>query len=213
MMELPKDEAVSERLRELIEQKYPRRGRFGELELVSEINASKWKNFYYRKQGATQEMLQFWCKKYTVEADWLLTGIRPPEQDDFPFGALVPKRWDGQTVGDRLNWVISEWASPQGEMLFKYLEQKSFGEIHAADWAQLVLKTAPPSIEMITLVCEMRPHFTEWIIRGTTSGSLQVDPTDRESVAKWTRAKREIWDALSDTLSTSVDEENDDQSS
>jgi len=213
MNELPRDEAVSERLRELIAQKYPRRGRFGELEIVSEINASKWKNFYYRKQEATQEMLQFWCRKYSAEADWLLTGIRPPEQDGFPFGARVPKRWDGQTLADRLNWVISEWASPQGEALFTYLEQKSSGEIPAAEWSKLVLETMPPTVEMITLVCGMRPHFTEWVIRGMASSSPQVDPTDSESVSRWKKAKRDDWNEFTKGFLTSLGSGDDDQGS
>ena len=196
MEQLPNDDAIADRLRRLVGHTYPQRGRFGALEAVSGISASRWKNFFYRKQNATHELLQFWCKKYPDSADWLLTGIEAPEQKEFPFSARVPRRWSGQTVGDRLNWVISEWASPSGEALFDYLEEKSGGAISAADWAKVVLRTAEPTIEMIALVCGMRPQFTEWVVRGSSSDRLQVDPTDQVSINRWKAAEKESWNAF-----------------
>lgn len=200
----PHNKELSERLRELVERKYPQRGRFTELENVSGINSNRWKNFYYRKQEATQEMIQFWCNFYPIESDWLLTGVKAPEQKDFPFGARIPSRHEGQSIADRLNWAISEWASPTGEQLFNYLEQKSKGKIPAADWAQLVLKAAPPTIAMITTVCEARPHFIEWIINGCVQHLPQVDPTNEESVKQWKEAEKVSWENMMNAKNLSL---------
>lgn len=213
MERTPKDKTKSERLKRLVEGRFPSRGRFGELEAASEIGANKWKNFFYRKQEATQEMIAFWCKKYPDDADWLLTGIESPDQAQFPFGARVPRRWEGQTAADRLNWVISEWAAPSGEQLFNYLEEKSGGKIAASEWARVILRTAQPTIEMIALACEFRPQFTEWVVRGTTSGRPQVDPTDRESVEQWVKLEREEWDRFEKAFMKSRQKNNDDQTS
>ena len=182
---IPRDKALSERLRTLIERKFPSRGRFGELESVSEINANRWKNFYYKKQEATQEMIAFWCKKYPFEANWLLTNTEAPEILNYPFSAPVPKPWEGQSVADRLNWVISEWAGSVGGKLFEYLEMKSQGAIAASDWAKLVLRVANPTVEMIAVVCTNRPHLTEWVVRGHVSILPQVDPSDQASITRW----------------------------
>jgi hypothetical protein len=192
----PHHKELSERLRELVEKEYPQRGRFTELEKVSGISSNRWKNFYYRKQEATQEMTQFWCNSYPIESDWLLSGVKAPEQKDFPFGARIPTRHEGQTIADRLNWVISEWASPKGEQLFNYLEQRSKGKILAAEWAQLILKAAAPTVEMITVVCQARPHFAEWIINGHVQHLPQVDPTNQESVKRWKDVENASWENM-----------------
>lgn len=40
---------------------------------------------------------------------------------------------------------------------------------------------------MIAVVCEMRPHFTSWVILGHAIFD-QVDPTSEDSIAKWKNA-------------------------
>jgi len=50
---------VSERLRTFVQNRFNSRGKFTELESLSGISASKWKNFLYKKQEATQELLEF----------------------------------------------------------------------------------------------------------------------------------------------------------
>lgn len=180
-----KDIELSNRLRTLIEGTFPTRGRFGALESVSGIGANRWKNFYYRKQEAAPDMVDFWCKKYPMEQTWLLTGVEAPNQAEFPFDAPVPRDWEGQTMGDRLNWVIKEWASPSGEQLFAYLEKKSRGSIPAAEWSRVVLRLAEPTLEMAQLVCQFRPRFTEWVLLGRVTGEPPVDPTDQSSIENW----------------------------
>jgi hypothetical protein len=177
-----KDVGVSERLRDLITERYPARGRFTVLGQVSEINANRWKNFYYRKQEAAADMVGFWCKKYPMDERWLTTGTRAPAQDGYPFAAPVPTKWEGQTIGDRLIWIIKEWASPRAEQLFAYLEEKSGGQISAAEWSRVILRLEEPSLQMVQLVCKARPIFTQWLILGWASKSGGVDPTDEESV-------------------------------
>jgi len=180
-----KDVELSKRLRDLIEGTFPTRGRFRALEEASGLSAGRWKNFFYRKQEAAPDMVDFWCKKYPMEQQWLLTGIEAPNQNEFPFLAPVPRAWEGQTIGDRLNWVIKEWASPSGEQLFSYLEAKSRGRIPASEWSKVVLGFSAPSLEMVQLVCEFRPYFTEWILLGHLGRQPAVDPTDQVSVEKW----------------------------
>lgn len=207
------ENSVSKRLKSLVDRTFPRRGRFGELETVSGIGLNRWKNFYYGKQEATQEMLGFWCKKYPNDSEWLLTGVEAPDQKEFPFLNRVPKNWEGQTVADRLNWVITEWASPVGEQLFAYLEEKSRGSIPAAEWAQVILQTKPPTVEMISLVTDQRPHFTEWVLRGNVSHNMQVNPTDADSIDRWKKMKLDQFERFAKSMQKMNSTTNDDQRS
>lgn len=191
-----KDVELSNRLRSVIESTFPIRGRFGALESVSGITASRWKNFYYRKQEAAPDMVDFWCKKYPMERAWLLTGLEAPNQAEFPFAAPVPQAWEGQTIGDRLNWVIKEWASPSGEQLFSYLEEKSRGNIPASEWSKVILRLAEPTIAMVQLVCQFRPCFAEWVLLGRVTGEPPVDPTDQTSIDDWKKWRNRRLDRI-----------------
>lgn len=177
-----RDAEISERLRALIAERFPERGRFGVLERLSSVNANRWKNFYYRKQEAAADMVEFWCKKYPMDERWVLTGIRAPSQSEYPFAAPVPTTWEGQTIGDRLVWVVKEWASPRADQLFAYLEEKSQGRITAAEWSRVVLRLEEPSLPMVELVCRARPIFTQWVLLGYAGKNPGVDPTNQESV-------------------------------
>jgi hypothetical protein len=59
---------VSERLREFVTQRFQARGRFDVLETLSGISASKWKNFFYKKQDATQELINFWTENFSDDS-------------------------------------------------------------------------------------------------------------------------------------------------
>jgi len=183
---MSKHNDVDRRLKLLIMRYFPDRGRFSALEGVSGISASKWKNYYYEKQSATTEMINFWCTKYTNDAAWLITGETPPNQEDFPFLARVPVKNPLGSITDRLIWVISEWASPYGDNLFQYLEERSGGTISSAEWSQVILKIKPPTAEMVRVVCERRGGiFTEWVIHGQCIAPMQVDPSDSHSLNQW----------------------------
>lgn len=157
------------------------------LEAASGIPVGQWKNFFYERQQLNEHMQNFMLKKYPEHETWLLTGIRPPAKDKFPFLASPPKRSDCVTVGSRLKWVIREYALPSGKDLFVYLQKtstKSGIEIPADDWAQLILNDAEPTPEMITFICKKRPHFTAWVILGSAN-SQQVDPASELSISQW----------------------------
>lgn len=189
-----KAENIDDRIRELLDVEFGGRGRFGKLEELSGIPLNRWKNFVYKRQKASPEMIDFICKKCPEETVWIRTGKPHPDQKAFPFLAAVPVKWKDQTVGDRLTWAIKEWASPKGEQLFQYLEEKSNDEIEANAWAQVILGAQEPTIKMIELVATYRPHFLEWIIRGRVSGALQVDPTDKKSIDKWVQHDKQELD-------------------
>ena len=169
------------------------------LEKMSGITEARWKNFWYKKQSATPDMVDFVCKKYPDEEMWLRTGHRSPRAGDFPFSAPMYKKRDDESIGDRLNWVIKEWASPRGEQLFSYLEEKSGGAISAREWADVVLGLREPTASMIAVVCKARPMFTQWVMLGY-AGQQQVDPTDDKSVEAWKEAELRSGDAFLQAL-------------
>lgn len=178
---------ISERLREAIEEELSSRGKFTFLGNKSGIPSSNWKNFYYKRQEATGEMINFWIKNYPDWEYYLFTGNSGFMKEERPiFGVSEPDKDQCKTLRDRLNWVIREWASPRGEKLFKYLEEKAGGAISAKEWADVVLDVADPSIPMLQIVLNYRPQFSEWVLLGRRSNEFrQVDPTDKTKVHQW----------------------------
>lgn len=65
------DKNISEKLRKLLSEKCKGRSKFRLLEEASSISADKWRNFFYNKQHATEEMLAFWCKTHPEDQVWL----------------------------------------------------------------------------------------------------------------------------------------------
>lgn len=208
MTRTPKDIALSERLRTLIENKFGFPGRYRLLEEASGIGASKWKNFFYKKQEATSEQIEFWTNRFPEDEMWLRTGIESPNKEGFPFLADPPRRWEGQTIGDRLNWVIAEWASAKGDSLFSYLEERSYNKISADEWKKVVLRLKEPTCEMTQVVCIARPIFTEWVILGYVGSAMSVDPTNNASIEKWKKHEADQWvtarESFQKTMKTST---------
>ncbi len=201
MSKVDLDGEISERARLLLAEHFSARGRFPLLEKLSGISSAQWQNFYYKKQRINDGMLHFLLKHLPHDEIWLLTGKKPPKQAQYPFLAPVPRASDCQTIGQRLNWVIREFASPKGAQLFSYLEQRSKGKISAEAWGQVVLGLAEPTIEMVAVVCQARPQFTEWVLLGD-AGMLQIDPTNETSVAAWVAKEKADLDALTKSVST-----------
>jgi hypothetical protein len=179
-----KDVELSERLRELIQLRFGDRGRFRSLEEASGIPEWKWKNFFYRRQEAGKDQVSFWVETYPEDEPWLVRGIHTPGREEFPFNAEPPVARQDQTIGDRLNWVIEEFAAPRGEQLFTYLAGRYGRGITTEDWRTVILRKAQPTLEMVALVCSDRPMFTEWVLLGRAS-PVAVDPTDKASVERW----------------------------
>ena len=170
------NKSVSENLRGLIISTFKNRGRFTELEMKSGISAYSWKNFYYAKQEATQEMIGFWCSFKPESSALLLHGITKPLPD-------TPL-----TLADRLNWVIRVYGPGGADYLFEYLSKRiSDGKISAEDWEKFFHKTIEPTLEMVIAICQWIPNFTEWIICGSVSRSQtnpQAPPAEKEAIEK-----------------------------
>lgn len=192
MTKTQKDIELSERLRELIHARFGTRGRFRLLQEASEIPDWKWKNFFYRRQEAGQDQIQFWTNAYPEDEAWLLSGFRASDKDDFPFDAAPPVERKETTIGDRLRWVIEEFASPRGEQLFSYLASRYRRGITAKDWENVLLRKAEPTLQMVKLVCSDRPLFAQWVLLGHAR-ALSVDPTDPASVQRWKEVKGNFW--------------------
>lgn len=185
-----KDVQLSERLRELIQNRYGDRGRFRLLHEASGIPEWKWKNFFYRRQEAGQDQIEFWITTYPEEETWLLTGTHPPDRESFPFSGEPPIAREDSTVGDRLRWVIEEFASPRGEALFRYLAGRY--RVNAAeDWEAMMLRKTEPTLTMVQSVCQDRPLFAQWVLLGHAY-TISVDPTDKTSIQRWIERKNKI---------------------
>lgn len=190
-----KNVELSERFRELVQNRFGDRGRFRMLQEASGIPEWKWKNFFYRRQEAGNNQIQFWTNTYPEDEAWLLTGIYPPDRGDFPFSAEPPVAREDTTIGDRLNWVIEEFASPRGEALCAYLASRYKRGITVEDWRQVILRKAEPTLQMVALVCLDRPMFAQWVLLGHIS-LMNVNPTDKESVQRWNENKKRELESL-----------------
>lgn len=192
MTKTQKDIELGERLRELIHTRFGSRGRFRLLQEASEIPDWKWKNFFYRRQEAGQDQIDFWVNAYPEDEAWLLSGFRASDEGDYPFNVKAPIKRDDTTISDRLRWVIEEFASPRGELLFSYLASRYRRGITAKDWESVLLKKAEPTLQMVELVCSDRPHFAQWVLLGHAFGQ-SVDPTDPASVQRWKEKNTHLW--------------------
>ncbi|WP_321386371.1 hypothetical protein [Alcaligenes phenolicus] len=209
MTESVKDSSITERLISWINDHYPGRGKFTKLEADSKIPAQRWKNAFYRRQYATQEMLDFIDTLSTTDAGWIRTGVKLPAIDDYPFLTTPPTPQETQTLAGRLIWVIKEWTSPRGSQLFSYLENRSNGAISADEWASVILRNTEPSLEMVRLVCKIQSHFTEWILLGgVNKWNPQVDPANHESVERWKKEQAILFEKIDAALSADLDHGN-----
>jgi len=195
-----KDIEVSERLIAQISARFGDRGRFTLLEEASGIAANRWKNLYYGKQAATAEQLNFWTATYPEDEIWILTG----KEDDggYLFGTPTESAMGRDSVGDRLNWVIEEFASPRGNDLIDYLTDRYGSTITRAEWKKLLLRQAEPTMEMVELICRERPHFAAWVVLGFAP-HLSVDPTNEESIKAWKKQRIDELEALLSGISRS----------
>lgn len=199
------DKEVSERLRDWIKENYTQRGKFTLLQKESGLPAQRWKDLYYGRQYASAEMLSFVESVSVSDAGWIRTGIRPVKKEGYPFLTYPPAGHETQTLAGRLVWVIKEWTSPKGAELFSYLADRYEGIIGADEWAAVILKGMEPSLSMVRVVCEMRPHFTEWVITGgANSNTIQVDPTSHDSIQRWKEKQITLFGDMDAVLSANL---------
>lgn len=197
MARTQKEIEVSERLISRIQERFGDRGKFALLEEASGIAATRWKNLFYGKQAATDEQLQFWIKSFPEDEVWLLTGVG--DDSSFPFGTSTESAFNRSTVGQRLHWVVEEFASPRGNALIEYLTGRYGSSVSPTAWKALVLRKTEPSVEMIRLICNERPHFAAWVLLGYVP-QISVDPTDEASVSEWKKKRLEELSALLDKV-------------
>jgi hypothetical protein len=177
------DKEVSARLREFISLRFQARGRFTKLESLSGIKDSKWKSFYYGKQGVSQDLLIFWCSQFPDTQNWILTGNHAMIEGSYPSDSPTPDLRK-LTIADRLIWVINKSVSCDGQQLFDYLAKKSSGKISAEEWEKAIQKTDKPTLEMLSVACDLSPYYIEWIISGRTSKLPQTNPFDPDASKK-----------------------------
>lgn len=189
------DAEQTQRLREWLDQNYSGRGMFSSMEADSQIPAQRWKNVYYRRQHATEEMVNFVHSISTKDHLWITTGIRPPKANDsYPFLHSPPTPDECKTVASRLVWVIKEFAAPKGKNLFTYLEDRYDGTT-ADEWAGVILSKAEPTLAMIENICKERRHFASWVVTGDAYGP-QVNPADEASIEEWKQYMRDRYPFL-----------------
>lgn len=101
------DGDISTRTREVIEKKTSERGRVKELERLTGLSASSWKNYLNGQQKATTAMVECISKTYPEMAFWIATGAT-----DEWFGHISPR------------WSSGFYAvSRAGLSSFKYFEE------------------------------------------------------------------------------------------
>ena len=66
---------IKERLRAVIERNTDERGRFAELEKMTEISANSWKSFWHGRQRPTCDMIEAVSRHWPQYAFWLSTGL------------------------------------------------------------------------------------------------------------------------------------------
>jgi hypothetical protein len=66
---------IKDRLRAVIERNTDERGRFAELEKMTEISANSWKSFWHGRQRPTCDMIEAVCSHWPQHAFWLTTGL------------------------------------------------------------------------------------------------------------------------------------------
>jgi hypothetical protein len=78
---------LGDRLRAVVQLTLTQSRRFKELEELSQIPATHWRNFFSGKQRPTVEMIEFASKQWPEHAFWLATGIDDPERGHIdPYG-------------------------------------------------------------------------------------------------------------------------------
>jgi hypothetical protein len=78
--------SIAKRLRAVIESETNNRIRYVELEQMTGISGSVWKNFWFGRRTPDAEMLESIARQWPQYAFWLSTGAT-----DFAFGHICPK--------------------------------------------------------------------------------------------------------------------------
>lgn len=80
----------------LIDSQLDKRGKFGELQALTEIPSENWKSFYYGRQRPNPDMIEALAQTWPQFAFWLVTGI-----DDFFSGHTCPAPGEKSSFRER----------------------------------------------------------------------------------------------------------------
>lgn len=106
---------ISTRVREVIEQRTKEKGRVKELERLTGISASSWKNFLNGQQKATIAMVEKISQTFPEVAFWIATGI-----SDDHYGHVTPKwsstfHYKGRSSSSTVKYFQEELIPPSKE--------------------------------------------------------------------------------------------------
>ena len=150
MKKFKTNEEVSEKLREFVKLRFTARGKFNDLETASDIPASRWKNFYYGNQEATQEIIKFWVENYAD--DHLYSSGEPEYSDEFQID---------KNVSEILRNLIASTFKSRGR--FSELEMKS--GISSFSWKSFFYRRQEATQEMVGFWCSFKPESSALLLR------------------------------------------------
>lgn len=102
-------ETIQERLKSVIEKTTDERGRFAELEKLTQISANSWKSFWHGRQRPTCDMIAAVCERWPKFAFWLATGITDAKHGhvDSDGAASFPERRRARRKGAEGYWEMA----------------------------------------------------------------------------------------------------------
>jgi hypothetical protein len=78
---------IADRLKTLIDTNADKRGKFAQLEGMTNISSENWKSFYYGRQRPNPDMIEAVAKLWPEHAFWLVTGITDAQRGHIdPYG-------------------------------------------------------------------------------------------------------------------------------
>lgn len=81
---------IGERMKTLIREAIPERGRFKALEEVTDIKEKHWKNWWYGQQRPYELMIQSIARLWPEYSLWLIAGIDDPETGQLSAESVKP---------------------------------------------------------------------------------------------------------------------------
>lgn len=83
----------------------------------------------------------------------------------------------------------------------------------ALQWQRVIMRLDQPSVEMINVVCKARPMFLEWVHFGGIFSPLQVDPSDKKSIAEWKKHEKRNWKIFERAIVRTINEQSEKEDS
>lgn len=119
---------LATRLKSVVLEHTPERGRFSSLEEWSGIPADNWKSFWYGRQRPVAEMIQFASRRWPQYAFWIASGMT-----DTAHGHTCPPSQTADILepGFHLTFSAYEYFNVQAKLLDKIQQGKTLNDF---DW-------------------------------------------------------------------------------